>query len=377
MEKQLHIIAFDVPYPPNYGGIVDVFYKLKTLHELGVKIIYHCFYYKGHNPPNNELKKYCSKIYFYQRKKSIDKLLLSKYPYIVASRSNKALLDNLLEDDNPILFDGIQTVFYLNHEKLKDRFKIYRAHNIEHDYYYGLSKWEKNKLKKTYLNWEAKKLHKIESILSNTQAILSISKMDIGHFVKYAPTYHVPPFFNNEMKGEWSNQEEKIILFNGNLSVIENEEAVLYIIEKIAPIVNFEFHFAGKDPSKNLIQKSKGINNVKIIPNPSQEEMERLIKKAKVNLLITFQQTGIKLKLLHTLHAGKHIIINSFMDDSGIFSDLCHVANEPESIKELIIELMDMPFTQKMFEERLTKFNVIFDNKKNGEKIVEILAARY
>ena len=70
MEKQrVNIIAFDVPYPPNYGGIVDVFYKLKSLHEEGLSITYHCFYYKGHNPPTKELEKYCDKLIYYERKR--------------------------------------------------------------------------------------------------------------------------------------------------------------------------------------------------------------------------------------------------------------------------------------------------------------------
>ena len=37
--KTIHIIVFDVPYPSDYGGIIDVFYKLKALHQLGVNII--------------------------------------------------------------------------------------------------------------------------------------------------------------------------------------------------------------------------------------------------------------------------------------------------------------------------------------------------
>ena len=42
-ERQLHIVAFDIPYPPNYGGVIDVWYKLKALHAKGIKIILHCF----------------------------------------------------------------------------------------------------------------------------------------------------------------------------------------------------------------------------------------------------------------------------------------------------------------------------------------------
>jgi len=151
--KSIHIIAFDVPYPPNYGGIIDVFYKLKSLHQQGVSIVYHCFYYTGHNPPTKELEKYCDAVYYYQRKKHIGKLLMSKYPFIVASRSNKKLLANLVKDDHPILFEGIQCCYYLNHPLLKNRKKIVRTHNIEHDYYLGLAKSEKNKAKKVYFVW--------------------------------------------------------------------------------------------------------------------------------------------------------------------------------------------------------------------------------
>ena len=46
-DKHLHIVSFDIPYPPNYGGVIDVYYKLKALHRKGVKIILHCFEYPG------------------------------------------------------------------------------------------------------------------------------------------------------------------------------------------------------------------------------------------------------------------------------------------------------------------------------------------
>ena len=36
--KKIHIVSFDIPYPPNYGGIIDVFYKIKTLFELGYEM---------------------------------------------------------------------------------------------------------------------------------------------------------------------------------------------------------------------------------------------------------------------------------------------------------------------------------------------------
>jgi hypothetical protein len=42
-DRELHIISFNVPYPPNYGGVMDVFFKIRALHEQGIKIHLHCF----------------------------------------------------------------------------------------------------------------------------------------------------------------------------------------------------------------------------------------------------------------------------------------------------------------------------------------------
>ena len=37
--EYLHVVAFNVPYPPDYGGIIDVFYKLKALSEQGAQAL--------------------------------------------------------------------------------------------------------------------------------------------------------------------------------------------------------------------------------------------------------------------------------------------------------------------------------------------------
>ena len=59
--KTLHVISFDIPYPANYGGAIDVFYKIKALHEKGLKIILHCFLYNNKKIPE-ELIKYCEEV---------------------------------------------------------------------------------------------------------------------------------------------------------------------------------------------------------------------------------------------------------------------------------------------------------------------------
>ncbi len=122
MIKSVHIISWDIPYPANYGGVIDVFWTLKKLHEQGCKIKLHCFQY-GDRFSSEVLNQYCSQVFYYPRKTGMMGLHAS-LPYIVSSRSDKLLLTNLLQDDAPIIFEGIHSTFLLNEPKLKDRRKM-------------------------------------------------------------------------------------------------------------------------------------------------------------------------------------------------------------------------------------------------------------
>ena len=144
-ELHLHIVSFDIPYPPNYGGVIDVFYKIKALHAAGVKVHLHCFEY--HREPAKELDELCEVVHYYPRKTGVVAALSWK-PYIVFGRRSDELLKTLCRDDFPILFEGLHSCYYLSHPSLKNRIKIYRESNIEHHYYFHLSKVEKNFFKK-------------------------------------------------------------------------------------------------------------------------------------------------------------------------------------------------------------------------------------
>ena len=84
---KLHVISFQVPYPADYGGAIDVFYKLKALKEQGFDVTLHTFYYgeRGRQPILDEL---CEKVYYYPRHTGWLKQI-STLPYIVVTRKKK------------------------------------------------------------------------------------------------------------------------------------------------------------------------------------------------------------------------------------------------------------------------------------------------
>ena len=103
-DKHLHIISFIVPYPVNYGGVFDIYHKIVALHKAGVKIYLHCF--TENNRRQSELNQYCEKVFYYPRKKGIAGMSF-RLPYIVASRMDTDLWENLDQDDYPVLLEGI------------------------------------------------------------------------------------------------------------------------------------------------------------------------------------------------------------------------------------------------------------------------------
>ena len=73
-------------------------------------------------------------------------------PFVVVTRSSEKLMENLLRDKHPILFEGLHCCFHLNDPRLNERTKIVRMHNIEHDYYFNLEKVEKSIFKNAFDN---------------------------------------------------------------------------------------------------------------------------------------------------------------------------------------------------------------------------------
>ena len=148
MNKTLHVVALNIPWPANYGGVIDIYYKVKALHECGVKIILHCFEYE--RPHAAELEAICEEVHYYRRRTGWQ-TNISLLPYNVYSRKDERLLRNLRKDDYPILFEGLHTCYYLTDPELAGRIKIFRGCNIEHDYYHAIGQAEHHPLKKLFL----------------------------------------------------------------------------------------------------------------------------------------------------------------------------------------------------------------------------------
>ena len=91
MSEYIHIVCLDAPSPPDYGGAIDMYYKITSLAALGKKIILHYFDYNQKRSADL-LKEYCVEIHSYHRKSFVGSFSFSS-PYIVNSRVNQPLIE--------------------------------------------------------------------------------------------------------------------------------------------------------------------------------------------------------------------------------------------------------------------------------------------
>jgi hypothetical protein len=367
--KYLHVVAFNVPYPPDYGGIIDIYYKLKAISKEGVRIILHAFLYE--REPATELEETCYQVHYYKRKSGIS-YFFNKLPYIVITRQSDELEQNLLNDPHPVLFEGLHTTLLLNKCVAAGKKVLVRTHNIEHKYYRMLAGSERKLFKKLFLASESRKLARYEQVLQKAGKLLSISTTDTAYFNdKYRNSIHVSAFQMHEHVTAAPGRGE-YILFHGNLSVPENERALHYLVRHVLSRVTFHVVIAGKNPAGYVRRLCNKYPHIELIANPEGAEMDRLVAEAHINLLYTYQPTGLKLKLLHSLYGGKHCMANPLMLSGSGLESLCNIYRTPGEAVEMIEQLMKTAFEKK---EILKRKEILreYNNAYNAGKIISLL----
>lgn len=372
-ENHLHIVAFDVPFPPNYGGVIDVYYKIRALHRKGIKLHLHIIEYPGRNRAP-ELENYCQEIFYYPRKTGI-RSAFSHTPYIVKSRQSEQMLRRLLRDDYPILFEGLHSCYYIDDPRLSGRRLIYRESNIEHRYYYHLFKAEHRPGKKAYFLVESLKLWIFQKHLKHATSMLGVSIEDTAYLQKHFgndEVHYLPSFHANEVV-ETSAGTGDYALYHGNIEVPENEAAAGYLIKKVFAGSGHKLIIAGMNPPKRIVQMAARYPNIEIKSNPGDEEMFALIRNAQVNVLVTFQATGLKLKLLNTLYNGRHCLVNDAMLSGTGLDTLCETGNSPAELRQQLDILMKKPFTASDAASRTTILAANYSNDVNADRMIRII----
>jgi glycosyltransferase involved in cell wall biosynthesis len=363
-KKALHIVSFDYPFPPNYGGIIEVFYKIKPLHDLGVEIHFHCFV--DEIPANFEIvKSITEQVYFYKNKNN-PFFIFSKLPFSVARRNHLELVKNIEKTVAPILFEGLKPSFIVTKGFFKDRRKILRLHNVEHNYFNGISKSETNFFKKLLFKIEAIKFKNYEKTISNFDQIIALAKKETDYIKKMFPeikTSYIPVFHGNERVKQLEGFGDYAI-YHGDLRMSDNKKVVRFLIE-IFKKIDYKLVIAAIDNAEFVKKQSKGHENISFIKIENFTHLQSILAKAHINILLSYQQSGTKLKLVNSLYNSRFCLINQNICDDEKLTDLCEfVVSEKEIISKIEV-LKSTAFTD--FNPRKSVLESYMNDSTNAQ----------
>ncbi|GEO08569.1 hypothetical protein SAE01_10650 [Segetibacter aerophilus] len=220
--------------------------------------------------------------------------------------------------------------------------------------------------------WESYLLKRYEKKIVNKATFLTVTERDADLFKKLGcKNATFVPLFLPDWKLDNRDGKGSFCLYHGDLSVAENEQAAIWLLEKVFNDLAIPFVVAGKNPPQNLIKLAHSKNSTCLIANPGEQEMQDLITKAHINIIPSYNSTGIKLKLLNALYNGRHCLVNEATIEGTGLEAACNIASTEQEFKNAITELYDNPFPTEEIQTRKQLLENVFNSRSNAIKIVE------
>jgi glycosyltransferase involved in cell wall biosynthesis len=369
VDKHLHIVAHDVPLPSDSGILKELVFLTKALHAQGILLHLHCF---GKEKPET-LAPFCHELHLYPKKQGHKGYTLA-LPYSVSSRSDKSLVKRLSADRFPILFAGLKTVSpLLDPSFIKERKIVVRMLRNEQSHFKDLSR---------LCPWGSQKF------------FYAVESIRFGQLMKKLSTGSIRFAVSSEYKAIQSKNHDaytiidqliempfmlpqpgtgNFCLYHGNLSKPEHAYAANWLLKNIFNTLEIPFVIAGDNPSDQMEQAAHEKLHTCLVSDPTEKELQDLIKKAQVNLLPSFVgqcNTGL---LYQSLALGRHVLTNT-KGASGLgVESTCHIAGSDAEFILMTETLFNQPFDATSHEARASFLNGKYNNEKGINTLIRML----
>ena len=162
------------------------------------------------------------------------------------------------------------------------------------------------------------------------------------------------------------------VLYHGNLSVAENYSAAEYIVGAFKK-TDVKLIVAGMNPPQHLVKMIENVPNVELVDSPDDQTLFDLIRHAHINILVTEQATGLKLKLLNTLFNGRFCLVNDKMVEGLDVNGLCYIVNDQNAIRFAVDELMPRRFDEHQIEKRRKNMRNFYNIEEATDMLLKLI----
>lgn len=389
--KKILIIANDFPYPPNHGARVDLFEKIVALKNLEFEITLIATYRdKIATQDLDFMRQIVTHLFLLKRQTGITRLFSFK-PYQVTSRSNRTELFGIIEKIKNNIFDfciieghACFTIAQELHQYVVILKSYLRIHNDEKIYFKQLAKATNNYFLKLFYLSESIKFSFYEKKIFQSnllEALLHISSNELVNYrTQYPDMNHLflPACINLENMTPYENKSSKKVLFIGSLFMPNNQEGLVWYLDKVHPQIikffgNYTFIIAGNTKGMNLKKFKKFLSKYTHIEfHDSPESLSEFYKEASLFINPMFSGTGVKLKTINAITEGVSIVSTSIGVEGTGLADSKHllVANEPTEFIDSVGFLLFNDSEREKFVDASQKYLL---EKYNLEKNLQLV----
>jgi len=296
--KKIAVFAHELPYPPIYGGIADIWNRIQALRNRGCEIL--LVAWQDASPLRQPTPEALNHV-----RKSVMELQMLTYrsgpvawikrailqpcqPAAVTARLSPAEGFGAIEKamrafDPDVIWVEPLTAVPLAHrysEKLKRPYFI-RSHNVEHKYTRLVNASDPSLLKRC-LNWfvslgfERYELR----MLKASDAFFDISLDDLRYWRSRGLTngYWLPPTIEAGSTEHWSPSVARYdVSYLGSLNTVTNVEGLAWFCREVAPLIrakkpDFSILISGSRPNaeiKEIVNSCPGATLVANVESPS------------------------------------------------------------------------------------------------------------
>lgn len=341
-KKEILVVSGFMPFPPIFGGAIDVWERIKGLHTLGYEI--DLVVTDKYNPTTEQieqLNKFIRHFYFVKRENKVHQLL-RKLPLQFLSRKGLKYLKINQQYHCVILESEFCWAVTLN-DTITYKNLIVRVHNIESLYFKMLGKSATNLKEKIYYKLETAKIKQLSQIVfQKADRLWFISKDDLK--VCNLPQKSMfMPFPVNDAFVQPTVKKGFNVVFMGSLFMQNNLYGLDWYVKNVHPLLikevpDYHFYIIGslKEENLELDKKYSQLNKVTIVINAPC--LKNYYEKAAVFINPMFHGSGVKVKSVNALVNGLPLVSTSIgVEGIGLTDTMYYHANNVTSFKEQII----------------------------------------
>ena len=383
----LHLLCFDLPVPPLYGGTEELDTKIRILLDLGVALHVHAFVWPKdlHSGKMPDWHQRVASLRCYPRRWMVGPY--DARPWALISRTSSELIHNLASEPGPVLVEGWQCADLLRAPALKNRVIWIRSHNIESNYYRMQAESARGWVYKAHYRLESWRWILYEGLLPQrlrqrqNAGILSICPSETSRWSSLKlPAHYVPAFVNLSPKVQPPNEERSVLpmqapyaLYHGRLDIAENFRAVRFLLLEAAIPKQVPLVIAGSRIPDSLRKTILLQEDCHLVDTPSPSEMQRWIQHAAVHCIPCYGMAGLRLKIIHAMMGDGHVLVSREGVQGMPWAAWLTVVQSEQDWEDQVQKALEKPLQADEVAARHAWVLQHFDQRANALKILDLM----